>query len=135
MTSSASHRPARSVGSPYQMVARLLEGAISRLEITRGELVGGVSGGAVAACQSASLTSAVNIIGALRDSLDLEQGGPLACNLLELYDYMLRRLDGAWAANDAAAVTEVSSLLATILEGWEAIAPEVGEGPALVESC
>lgn len=103
------------------MVARLLDGAISRLELARGELVRGEA----AAGQSAPLTSAVNIIVVLRDALDLEHGGALANNLLELYDYMLRRLHGA---GDAAAVDEVRSLLATILEGWEAIAPDLGEG-------
>lgn len=108
--------PQDRAGSPHQMVSRLLEGALVRLDRARGELPQG---------RSDSLAAAVAIIEALQDALDLVRGGQLARNLCDLYDYMLRRLDHARSTAEAASITEVMSLLETIREGWEAIAGEV----------
>ncbi len=98
------------------MVSMLLGGALGRLARARVELRSG--GGD-------SLAAAVKIIQALQGSLDMERGGQLAGNLYDLYVYMLRRLEEAGVELDPAPLTEVSSLLETILDGWEAIAPEV----------
>jgi flagellar protein FliS len=108
--------PQDRAGSPHQMVSRLLEGALVRLDRARGEVRQG---------PSQSLAGAVAIVEALQDSLDLVHGGQLAGNLCDLYDYMLRRLAQARAAAAPEPITEVMSLLHTIREGWEAIAPEV----------
>jgi len=109
---------ATSTHTPYQMVTRLLDGAMLRLDGAVDELANG---------HAPSLPAAVSIIEALRDSLDLARGGALAGNLLELYGYMLRRLDQAEASRDPAGLEEVRGLLGVILEGWEAIAAQVGE--------
>lgn len=103
------------------MVSMLLGGAVGRLARASQELKRG--GGE-------SLEAATRIIRALQGSLDLERGGQLATNLFDLYVYMLRRLEQARIERDPAPLGEVSSLLETILDGWEAIAPEV-EQPAV----
>lgn len=108
--------PADRPGSPHQMVSRLLDGAIRRLGLARAEIPSG---------RSDSLAAAVAIIEALQDSLDMAQGGQLAGNLFDLYDYMLRRLAHAHGTDDPAPLAEVSGLLDTIREGWDAISPEV----------
>lgn len=94
----------------------LLGGALGRLARAREEMQRGAG---------QSLAAAVSIIEALQHSLDMERGGQLAGNLFDLYDYMLRRLADAEVECDPAPLAEVSSLLETILEGWEAIAPDV----------
>lgn len=71
------------------------------------------------------LHSAVILVAELRGSLNLRDGGPLAQNLSELYDYMARRLIHANLNSDAAAVAEVQSLLGEIRGGWAAIGPQV----------
>lgn len=71
------------------------------------------------------LHSAVILIAELRGSLNLQEGGPLAQNLSELYDYMARRLIHANLNSDATAVAEVQSLLGEIRSGWAAIGPQV----------
>lgn len=71
------------------------------------------------------LHSAVILVAELRGSLNLRDGGPLAQNLSELYDYMARRLIHANLNRDGAAVAEVQSLLGEIRSGWAAIGPQV----------
>ena len=71
------------------------------------------------------LHSAVILIAELRGSLKLQDGGPLAQNLSDLYDYMARRLIHANLNSDAAAVAEVHSLLGEIRSGWVVIGPQV----------
>lgn len=75
------------------------------------------------------LHSAVILIAELRGSLNLQEGGPLAQNLSELYDYIARRLIHANLNSDAAAVAEVHSLLGEIRSGWMAIGPQVRREP------
>ena len=71
------------------------------------------------------LHSAVILIAELRGSLNLREGGPLAQNLSDLYDYMARRLIHANLNSDAAAVAEVQSLLGEIRGAWMVIGPQV----------
>ena len=71
------------------------------------------------------LHSAVILIAELRGNLNLQNGGPLAQNLSDLYDYMARRLIQANLNSDAAAVAEVQSLLGEIRGAWAAIGPQV----------
>lgn len=71
------------------------------------------------------LHSAVILAAELRGSLNLQDGGALAHNLSDLYDYMARRLIHANLNCDAAAVAEVQSLLGEIRSAWTAIGPQV----------
>ena len=71
------------------------------------------------------LHSAVILIAELRGSLNLRDGGALAQNLSDLYDYMARRLIHANLNSDAGAVAEVQSLLSEIRGAWVAIGPQV----------
>ncbi len=106
--------------SPHRLIQMLMEGGLTRLAqangaIERGQLTlkGDVLGKAIA------------IIGGLRSSLDLQNGGELAHNLDSLYDYMIRRLSRANSSNDPALVEEVSSLLRQIKSGWDGIANQI----------
>lgn len=76
------------------------------------------------------LHAAVVLIAELRGSLDMQKGGPLAQNLSELYGYMTRRLIHSNLNGDAAAVTEVLSLLGEIRGAWAAIGPQVRQSGA-----
>jgi flagellar protein FliS len=67
----------------------------------------------------------VILLGELRGSLNLAQGGALARNLSELYDYMVRQVLRANVESNVEYVKEVSSLMAEVRSAWTAIAPEV----------
>ena len=60
------------------------------------------------------LSTAVQIVGELRSSLDLHEGGPFAANLDDLCEYMSRQLVAANLRKSVAALDEVADLLREI---------------------
>ena len=69
--------------------------------------------------------SAVRLLGALRSGLDLRNGGTIAANVDELYDYMCRRLNAADPTNGHVALHEVSHLLDALRSAWAFMPAEV----------
>lgn len=67
------------------------------------------------------ISQAIEIIDNLRASLDMYKGGELAENLYALYDYMERRLVEANLTDNKTVLSEVSSLVEELKEGWSAI--------------
>jgi len=108
---------------PHRLVLMLMDGAVERLAIARGCLERNQRGDVARKAQA--LTQCMKIIGELRGSLNLEKGGPLAHNLSDLYDYMLRQLLRANAENNVGCISEVMGLLGEIRSAWIAIGPEV----------
>jgi flagellar secretion chaperone FliS len=98
----------------------LMDGAVERLTTARGCLERGEL-----VKKAKLLHSCISIIAELRGSLNLAQGGNLAQNLSELYDYMARQVLRANAENNAVFITEVLSLLGEVRSAWVAIGPEV----------
>ena len=105
---------------PHAMVQMLMDAAAERMAIARGCIERGEK-----ARQASLLHSCVMIVGELRGSLNISEGGPLAQNLSDLYEYMIRQLMLANAKSDANCVMEVSRLLDEIRSAWSAIGPEV----------
>jgi flagellar protein FliS len=60
----------------------------------------------------------------LMTGLDLVDGGELAQNLNQLYDYCLVRMAVANARNDAQILAEVAGLLSGLLSAWREIRPK-----------
>jgi flagellar secretion chaperone FliS len=110
---------------PHRLVLMLMDGAIERMAIACGCIER-----QQIARKGQALHQCVMIINELRGSLNLSQGGPLAQNLGELYDYMLRQLLRANLDNDLHRVKEVASLMAEIRGAWVAIGPEVRQAGA-----
>ncbi|GGI67587.1 flagellar export chaperone FliS [Shewanella gelidii] len=107
------------VASPHRLVQMMFEGALRRIAeakysiqqkdyAQKGEAIG----------------KAIGIVAGLNGSLDMDAGAEISSNLNALYDFMLRRLSEANLNNDAEALDEVSGLLRTIKEGWDAIPAE-----------
>lgn len=103
--------------SPHRLIQMLLEGGLARLAQARGAMERGEVGK-----KGEFIGQAISIIGGLRESLNLEQGGEIAVNLDKLYEYMAMRLLEANLHNDLAAMEEVSGLLRNVKMGWDAIA-------------
>lgn len=106
-----------SEASPHRLIQMLLAGALDRIAQAQGamardqvELKGMLIG------------KAIDIVGGLREGLNLEAGGDLAANYDRLYDYMSRRLIEANRTNDARILDEVAGLLRDIKTGWDGIA-------------
>jgi flagellar secretion chaperone FliS len=103
--------------SPHRLIQMLMEGGLSRLAQAKGAMLHGQQ-----AAKGELISKAIGIIGGLRESLDLQQGGELAANLDRLYEYMVSRLVEANIGNDVGLIDEVSDLLRNVKSGWDAIA-------------
>ena len=105
---------------PHRLILLLLEGALSRITLAR-------------ACHDRAerqernrhLERAVEIVGELRASLDLTQG-PLASNLDDLYDFVIRQLMLGQLTADPRGLAGAASVLQEIRAAWSALAPETG---------
>jgi flagellar protein FliS len=109
--------------SPHQLVGLLFTTLLQSLSKAR------------TAIQNRDIPTKVRTIGhavrileeGLKGSLDMNRGGPLARNLVNLYDYCILRTTEANARNDASMIDEVISLIQPVADGWTEIrnAPEV----------
>lgn len=104
--------------SPHRLIQMLLEGGLSRIAQARGSMEREQF-----AQKGMLIAKATAIIAGLREALNFEAGGEVAENYANLYDYMSRRLGDANRSNEVQVLDEVSGLLRTIKEGWDAIAP------------
>ncbi|MGE5569277.1 MAG: flagellar export chaperone FliS [Rhodospirillales bacterium] len=104
-----------------ELVRILYQAALESVEKARRHLKEGDI-----AARSREITRASAVLSELAVSLDLDVGGALSRNLLELYDYMQRRLLEANFLQSEPILAEVSRLLATLLEGWMSCNPDSG---------
>jgi flagellar protein FliS len=91
----------------------LLEGVRERVASARDHLRAGNDSEKEGIVQSALM-----LLDELRTDLDLFNGGAVAANLDDLYDYMGRRLQAADLENGVAALDEVSHLLEALHSAW-----------------
>jgi flagellar protein FliS len=66
-------------------------------------------------------TKAQRVIIGLKSTLDMEQGGDVARQLNQLYEYVLRRLAAVDFKNDASAAREAADLLIPLRDAWETL--------------
>lgn len=99
---------------PYELAMLMFEAVIENATAARGAME---AGNVLLKVQH--LHKAVRVLqDGLRTSLDLENGGELAQNLANLYDYCILRLTQANAQNDVAAVAEVIELIKPVADAW-----------------
>ena len=106
--------------SPHRLIQMLMAGALEKIAIAKGYMER-----QEIAQKGRHISWAITIIDGLRASLNLEQGGEIAQNLDDLYDYMTRRLARANVENNTDLLDEVASLLRTIKGAWDEIPDEV----------
>lgn len=108
--------------SPHQLVLLLMKAAIDRMNFAKGAIRR-----VEIENRTKQINKAVDIIGALKNALDFENGAEIAKSLDSVYGYILIQLSRANSDNDAAVLDECIELISTIKEGWEAIGPEVNQ--------
>jgi len=126
---------------PHHLVDMLFDGLLHAVGAARAALQ---RGDIKAKCQH--IVTAVRILEeGLKGGLNLQEGGELAGNLLELYNYCVLRLTQANARNDDAMMQEVMRLIEPVAQGWNDIkksgaaaasadAPAATGQPVLVEA-
>ncbi|HXN48418.1 MAG TPA: flagellar export chaperone FliS, partial [Bryobacteraceae bacterium] len=103
---------------PVELVRMLYRGGIDAVEKARQHLREGDI-----AARSAQITRAGAIIAHLTFSVNRDADPTMGANLVELYDYMQRRLLRANLDQADAPLGEVSRLLSTLLDAWAACGP------------
>ncbi len=104
--------------SPHQLIVLLFDGALNairlaELYIEKGNIAG----------KGQAISKAINIIdNGLKSSLDLEQGGEIAENLDQLYQYISQQLVLANLHNDKDKLQVCFNLLDNIAQAWREIA-------------
>lgn len=97
-----------------QLVQMLFDGLLGTLADAEGHMQRrDISG------KGEAISRATKIIIGLQGSLDFDQGGELARNLNDLYDYCTRRLLKASLRNDITVLHEVRDLLSEVNSAWE----------------
>jgi flagellar protein FliS len=102
--------------SPLELVALLYSITIDSVDTARTKIVEGDIRG-----RGQAISRASEAVIELARSVDREQGGDLARSLIELYDFVLRRLQHAHLHGDDAALAELLPILRTLQDGWNEI--------------
>ncbi|WDY57906.1 flagellar export chaperone FliS [Pseudomonas sp. PSKL.D1] len=109
--------------SPHQRITLLFEHYQAALRLARLHMQAGNTPE-----KGKAITRAINIVSrGLRGSLDLEQGGDIARQLDDLYDFVVRLLLRANLENNEESLNAAAELLGTIASAWIAIGPETEE--------
>jgi len=105
--------------SPHRLIQMLIDGALERINIARGQMErNDVSS------KGESIGSAISIIGGLQASLNKDTGGEVAHTLDDLYDYISHQLMLANKTNDVNLLDESTKLMTQIKTGWDGIEAE-----------
>jgi len=103
---------------PLKLVEILYRAAIESISEARDHL----ACGAIRE-RSNAISKACEILMELALNVDRKRGGDIAKNLIELYDYMQYRLVQSNIQQADKPLMEVTSLLRTLLEGWQSCVP------------
>ena len=111
--------------SPHKLVSMLYQAVAGEIAAARGAIAR-----KDIAEKGRAIGHAVRIVAeGLLAPIDLAAGGALAVNLRDLYDYIVRRLTIGNLKSDDAALADCATLVQTLRDTWDAIAPQV-EMPA-----
>ncbi len=117
---------------PMELIQILYEAALECIQKARRHLQEGNIIG-----RSKEISRAVAILTELELAVDRGAGAHLSANLIELYDYLKRRLIEANIRQIEVPLAEASTLLGTLLEGWleckKSAVPRLAEVPIRVQ--
>jgi len=99
--------------SSVGIISRLYSALLSTLEEARTAMMEGTT-----ATKGKAIVKAIAILGELQASLNMEEGGEIALNLFNLYDYMIWELTKANLKNDVTKVEKAISLVQPLLDAW-----------------
>lgn len=102
--------------SPHKITQMLFAGALERLAQSRAAIEQGNI-----ADKGLLIGKAIGIIQGLRSALVMDQGGELAKNLNQLYEFVIGRLSDANINNDALALDDAAVILRELKEAWDSI--------------
>ena len=99
--------------NPHQLIIMLIDGLLDEVERIRGHLAANRL-----AEKGNGINKCMNILIGLTSALDDENGGEIAENLRQLYDFCQVELYYASVQNDANRLVNVERVMGNIREGW-----------------
>ncbi|MDR3441397.1 MAG: flagellar export chaperone FliS [Legionella sp.] len=109
--------------NPHELINLLLQGARNNIATAQGNLAR-----KQIREKGEHISKALSIIEGLKSSLNQEEGGEIAVNLLKIYEYIETLLLKANLHNNEELLVQANLLIAQIHESWQAISP--AEQPA-----
>lgn len=107
--------------SSHRLIQMLFDGLLERIAQAKGAIQQ-----KNIEMKGRKINDAVSILFGLKDSLDMEQGGDLAGNLYDLYDYIQRLLQQAHLKNDENLLDESGRLVSQVASGWREMGKTLG---------
>ncbi|MBU2934344.1 flagellar export chaperone FliS [Vibrio cyclitrophicus] len=105
--------------SPHKIVQMLMAGAIERLIQGKAAMqAGNIS------VKGERLGKALDIIISLRSCLSMDDGGDIAKNLDQLYEFMITQISAANHKNDPQPIDDVIDIIREIKSAWDQIPNE-----------
>ncbi len=108
-----------SAASPHKIVQMLMAGAIERLIQGKAAMEQGNI-----PVKGERLGKALDIIISLRSCLSMEDGGDIAQNLDQLYEFMITQISEANYQNNPQPIDDVVEIIREIKSAWDQIPPE-----------
>lgn len=105
-----------SVASPHRIVQMMFAGGLERLAQSRYAIENSDMKN-----KGLFIGKAIGIINGLNNSLNMDDGGEIAGNLSQLYDFIIMKVTEANLKNDTQAIDDAVAVLRTLKEGWDAI--------------
>ncbi len=102
--------------TPHRLVQMLMSGALDGIANAKGSIERKEH-----EARHNEINWTISVVEALRGALDMKQGGEIAVNLDNLYDYLVRRLYDGDINQDVGALDEVASLLREVKLAWDAM--------------
>ncbi|MDB1123294.1 flagellar export chaperone FliS [Vibrio algarum] len=108
-----------SAASPHKVIQMLMAGAIERLVQGKAAMAQGNI-----AVKGERLGKALDIVISLRTCLSMDEGGDVAQNLDQLYEFMISQISVANMENNPQAIDDVIDILREIKSAWDQIPNE-----------
>jgi flagellar protein FliS len=105
-----------SVASPHRIIQMMLAGGLERLAQSRYAIENRDMNN-----KGLFIGKAIGIVNGLNNSLNMDEGGEIAGNLSQLYDFIIMKVTEANLKNDTQAIDDAVAVLRTLKEGWDAI--------------
>ena len=108
-----------SAASPHKIIQMLMAGAIERLIQGKAAMQQGNI-----ATKGERLGKALDIVIALRSCLSMDDGGDIAKNLDQLYEFMITQITVANQSNEPKPIDDVVDVIREIKSAWDQIPAE-----------
>ncbi|PJC86428.1 flagellar export chaperone FliS [Vibrio sp. HA2012] len=100
--------------TPHQLVLMLIDGLLDEMIRAKGH----ISANRLAE-KGQSINKCMNILIGLDSALDIENGGEIAVNLHDLYEFVQTELFRSSVNNDISHIETSENIITTIREGWK----------------